>query len=359
MVQDILDRNLWGNSVEDYAVSALFFLVAVAVILVANAIILNKLRAHAAKTKTTVDDYIIRIVDRAVLPVLLFGAFYIAVQRLSLGPSAGKAIHVIGVALLTFLGIRLAVAFLYRGTETYWERKGVGPEERQKFKRLMPIIKVIIWGVGIVFLLDNLGFQISAVVAGLGIGGIAVALAAQAVLGDLFSYFSILFDKPFELGDFVIVDEYLGTVEHVGIKTTRIRSLGGEQLVFSNSDLTGSRIKNYKRMERRRVVFRFGVVYETPVEQMKAIPHLVRDIISSVDDAVVDRVHFASFGDFSLDFEVVYYVLSGDYNLYMDIQERINLAIMEEFEGRGIEFAYPTQTVFLGGEGAEGTKHDT
>jgi small-conductance mechanosensitive channel len=359
MVEDALDRTLWGNSVEDYAVSALFFLVVMAAILVVNAIVLNRLRHRAAKTETTIDDYLIRIMDRAVLPVLIFGAFYIAVQRLALGPSAEQAIHVIGIALLTFLGIRLAVAFLYRGAETYWEKKGVGPQERQKFTRLMPVIKVLIWGMGIIFLLDNLGFEISTVVAGLGIGGIAVALAAQAVLGDLFSYFSILFDKPFELGDFVIVDEHLGTVEHVGIKTTRIRSLSGEQLVFSNTDLTGSRIRNYKRMERRRVLFRFGVVYQTPVKQMKVIPQLVKDIVKSVENTLVDRVHFASFGDFSLDFEVVYYVLSGDYNLYMDIQERINFAIMEEFERRGIEFAYPTQTVFLSGEGVEGANHET
>ncbi|MEE9594372.1 MAG: mechanosensitive ion channel family protein, partial [Candidatus Hydrothermarchaeales archaeon] len=214
-------------------------------------------------------------------------------------------------------------------------------------KAIRPVIKVFIWGFGVIFLLDNLGFEISTVVAGLGIGGIAVALAAQAVLGDLFSYFAIMIDRPFEIGDFIIVGDYLGTVEHVGIKTTRIRSLGGEQLVFSNTDLTNSRVRNYKRMEKRRVLFTMGVTYQTSHEKLKEIPTVIRDIIENISDTVFDRAHFSSYGDFSLVFEVAYYVASGDYKKYMDIQQEINLKIKEEFEKRGIEFAYPTQTVYL------------
>ncbi|MCK4428221.1 MAG: mechanosensitive ion channel family protein, partial [candidate division Zixibacteria bacterium] len=191
------------------------------------------------------------------------------------------------------------------------------------------------------------GFKISTVIAGLGIGGIAVALAAQAILGDLFSYFSILFDRPFEVGDFIILDDYLGTIEHIGIKTTRVRSLGGEQLVFSNADLTNSRLRNYKRMAKRRVVFKLGVTYQTTLEQVKEIPTIIKNIIQNITDTVFDRAHFSSYGDFSLVFETVYYVLSRDYNKYMNIQQEINFAIKEEFEKRGIEFAYPTQTLFL------------
>jgi small-conductance mechanosensitive channel len=184
-------------------------------------------------------------------------------------------------------------------------------------------------------------------VAGLGIGGIAVALAAQAILGDLFSYFVIFFDRPFEIGDFIIIGDFMGSIEHIGIKTTRIRSLGGEQLVFSNTDLTNSRIRNYKRMEKRRVVFKLGIVYQTTTSQVKEVPGIIKTAIENVQDTVFDRAHFATYGDFSLDFEVVYYVLSGDYNKYMDIQQDINFEIKEEFEKRGIEFAYPTQTLFL------------
>ena len=205
----------------------------------------------------------------------------------------------------------------------------------------------MVWGIGITFLLDNLGFKISTVVAGLGIGGIAVALAAQTILGDLFSYFIIFFDRPFEIGDFIIIDSYMGNIEHIGIKTTRIRSLGGELLIFSNSDLTNSRIRNYKKMEKRRVVFSLGVTYQTNSEQLKEIPGIIRTAIETLEGAGFDRAHFASYGDFSLNFEVVYYVMSGDYGKYMDLQQEINLVIKEEFEKRGIEFAYPTQLLFI------------
>ena len=197
------------------------------------------------------------------------------------------------------------------------------------------------------FFLDNMGFEISAVIAGLGIGGIAVALAAQTILKDLFSYFSILFDRPFEIGDFIIIGEYLGTIEHIGIKTTRIRSLGGEQVILSNTDLTSSRVRNYKRMDKRRVLFKLGVTYQTSLEQLKAIPGIIKNAIENVEDTIFDRAHFFSYGDFSLVFEVVYYVKSRDYNKYMDIQQEINFAINEEFKNRDIEFAYPTQTLYL------------
>ena len=200
---------------------------------------------------------------------------------------------------------------------------------------------------GLVFLLDNLGFKVSAVITGLGIGGIAVALAAQTILGDLFAYFVIFFDRPFEIGDFIIVGDKLGSVEYIGLKTTRVRSLSGEQLVFSNKDLTDSRIHNYKKMERRRVVFQLGVIYQTTLEQVKEIPAIVKQIIENQKDTAFDRGHFAKYGDFSLNFEFVYYVVGSDYNKYMDIQQAINLEIYKVFEEKGIEFAYPTQTLFM------------
>ena len=188
------------------------------------------------------------------------------------------------------------------------------------------------------------------VVAGLGITGIAVALAAQTILGDLFNYFVILFDRPFKRGDFVIIDDFLGVIVHIGIKTTRIQSLWGEELVFSNTDLTSSRIKNYKKMEKRRVLFKLGVTYQTTSEQIKKIPQIIRGIIEKVEDTIFDRAHFQSYGDFSLDIESVYYVIGNDYNKYMDIQQQINFAIKEAFEKEGIEFAYPTRTLFINKE---------
>ena len=236
-------------------------------------------------------------------------------------------------------------------TLTYFIKKQErGDEKARQLRGMTVLINVFVWVIGIVFLMDNLGFNISAVVAGLGIGGIAIALAAQAILGDLFSYFVIFFDRPFEVGDFIIVGDKVGAVEYTGIKTTRIRALSGEQLVFSNTDLTNSRIHNYKKMERRRVVFKLGVIYQTTAEQLESIPKIVREIIESQQDVTFDRGHFATYGDFSLNFEFVYYVTGADYNKYMDIQQSINMKIYRTFEEKGIEFAYPTQTVFVNKE---------
>jgi small-conductance mechanosensitive channel len=195
--------------------------------------------------------------------------------------------------------------------------------------------------------LENLNFDVSALVASLGVGGIAVALAAQNILGDLFASLSILFDKPFVVGDFIIVDDLPGTVEKVGLKTTRVRSLFGEQLVFSNNDLLSSRIKNYKRMEERRVVFPLGVTYQTGAEQLELIPGIIKKTIEKQEKVRFDRSHFKGYGDFALLFETVYWVTEPDYNLYMDIQQKINLELFHLFEEQGIEFAYPTQTIHL------------
>ena len=246
---------------------------------------------------------------------------------------------------MTFFGIRFLIDIITYSIEAAYIKKEKDPSKKQGLHGIITVIKVIVWGIGIISVMDYMGYPVKTALAGLGIGGIALAIASQTILGDLFSYFSIFFDKPFEAGDFIIVGDFLGTVEKIGIKTTRITSLSGEQLIFSNTDLTNSRIRNYKRMQKRRVVFKFGVIYQTPLEKMKEIPSIIKQIISSVEDTIFDRAHFFAFGSSSLDFEVVYYVLSSDYNKYMDIQQEINQKIMEEFEKREIEFAYPTQTV--------------
>ena len=207
--------------------------------------------------------------------------------------------------------------------------------------------RFVLWSVITLLILGNLGFDVTGLVAGLGIGGIAVALAAQNILGDLFASLSIALDKPFLIGDFIIVGDKMGTVEHIGIKTTRIRSLGGEQIVFANTDLLNNAIRNYKRMNERRVVFTFGVVYETDQAKLSDIPAMVRDIVESQNKARFDRAHFKEFGDFALNYEVVYYVLDADYNVYMDLQQAINLALFRRLAEAGIEFAYPTQKLYV------------
>ena len=208
--------------------------------------------------------------------------------------------------------------------------------------------RLAIFAIVVVLALDNLGFDVTALLAGLGIGGIAIAIASQAILGDLFASLSIVFDKPFVVGDFIILDSgFMGSVERVGVKTTRLRSLSGEQIVISNADLLKTRIRNYKQMYERRVVFSVGVVYQTPRETLARIPEMLREIVEALPDVRFDRAHFNAFGDFALNVEVVYYVASPDYNVYMDRQQAINLALIRAFAAEEIEFAYPTQTLYL------------
>ena len=343
----ILNQVYFGNTVRNYLIAFGIFLAIVLVLYAFRALILSRLKGWAAKTVNKIDDFIVHLVERSLLPLLYLGAIYLAFQTLNFNPLINRIVNVLTLSIITLVTVRFGVAFIDQALKFFWLRGEYDEVKRKSLQGIINIIKVFVWGLAIILLLDNLGLKISAVIAGLGIGGVAVALAAQAVLGDLFSYFAIFFDRPFELGDFIIVGDYLGTVEHIGIKTTRVRSLGGEQLVFSNSDLTSSRVRNYKRMQKRRVVFKIGVIYQTPIKQLKEIPDIVKKVINDSPDTIFDRTHFFSYGDFALIYEIVYYVLSGDYNKYMDLQQQINFGIHEEFEKRNIQFAYPTQTVYV------------
>ena len=347
MFKGFLQQTFLHNRILDYLICLSVFLIGIIVIQIFKRFLLKRLREWAKRTTTTIDDFLIRMIEKELLPLFYFGAFYVSIQGLTLNPALEKGINVLGLILLTIFGVRFLLAIIVYGLENYWVKKEKDVAKKQGIKGILMTIKVIVWGLAIIVLLDNFGIKVSALIAGLGIGGVAIALAAQSILGDLFSYFSIFFDRPFKIGDFIIVGDLLGTVEHIGIKTTRVRSLGGEQLVFSNTDLTNSRVRNYKRMDRRRVVFRLGVTYETGLRELKEIPVIITNIIKGINDTVFDRAHFFSYGDFSLVFEVVYYVIGSDYNKYMDVQQEINLKIKEEFEKHGIEFAYPTQTLYL------------
>jgi len=346
-MEPILEQVFLGNRVLDYLICAGMFVAGVIAVKILQLVLIKRLEKWAKKTETKLDDFLISLVKRIVLPLAYIAVLYMSIKTLTLPSGLNKGIEFLGMAILTVLTVRLALVLISYGFNIYKMKRGGDEALERSLKGILGITKLIIWGIAIVFFLDNLGFKISAVIAGLGIGGVAIALAAQAILGDLFSYFSIIFDRPFEIGDFIIIGDYLGCVEYVGIKTTRIRSLGGEQLIFSNTDLTNSRVRNYKRMEKRRVVFKLGVVYQTPLEKLKEMPKVIENVIKSVKDTAFDRSHFFSYGDFSLVFEVVYYVMGPDYNKYMDIQQQINFGIHEEFKKRGIEFAYPTQTVYV------------
>jgi len=349
-MEDILNQIYFGNTILQYITAIGIFFLIIALVKIFRFIVLKKLKKWAEKTETTIDDFIIIGIQKSVVPIMYYGAFYIAGRTLKLSPDANNILNIISIIVITFFIIRLLTSILNFSIVSYTSKQEDGERKAKQLKSISALAKLLIWVIGLIFLLDNLGVNISAVVAGLGIGGIAVALAAQTILGDLFSYFVIFFDRPFEIGDFIIVDDKTGNVEHIGIKTTRIRALSGEQLVLSNTDLTSSRVHNYKKLQRRRVVFQLGAIYQTPADKLKIIPELVKQIIIDNPDSEFDRGHFKSFGDFSLNFEFVYYVLSAEYSVYMDIQQAINLKIYKKFEEEGIEFAYPTQTLFVNKE---------
>jgi small-conductance mechanosensitive channel len=275
-------------------------------------------------------------------------AIFAGTEALTLGPSATNIVtSAITIALFWQAGI-WAVAAASSWFD-YKRRRSVGGDRAAlgSIGIIGVIVNAAIWSFVMLLTLDNLGIDITALVAGLGIGGIAVALAVQNIFGDLFASLSITLDRPFVVGDFLIVDEVLGTVETIGIKSTRLRSLSGEQIVMPNSDLLGSRVRNYGRMMERRIVFKTGVAYETESDVLERIPTLIREIVEAQRDTRFDRCHFAAHGAASLDFETVYYVRSPDYNRYMDIQQEINFQLHRKLADLGVEFAYPTQKIFV------------
>ena len=347
-----------GNTLKDWAIALGIIIVTLAGLRVARKLVLNQLKLWSQRTNTKFDDFVICLIDRFLIPFLYIVGIYFGIQTLTLSPKADRVAGVVILFVSTYFVIRMIAS-----TISYFINSYVGAHTDQEGRRkqargIIVLVNILVWVVGILFLVDNLGYNITTIITGLGIGGVAIALATQAILGDLFSYFVIFFDKPFEIGDFVITGDKMGSVEYVGIKTTRIRSLSGEQLIFSNTDLTNSRVHNYKRMEKRRVVYTFRISYGTPMDKLTRIPETIRKIIEAQSDVAFDRAHMLAFGDFSFNFEVVYSVMSADYNLYMDRQQAINFEMIRAFEKDGIRFAYPTQNLIIGNGGPkeEGTQ---
>jgi small-conductance mechanosensitive channel len=347
MVAEFLQREFYNNRVSEYLVCLAIIAAGVLVLGIVRTMLLRRLKAWAETTATTIDNLLVDQARKTGIPLAYLGLAEGSLRTLTLTPRAERILDAAGVVVLTFLLIAFVVALVRYGFGEYVRKRGEDQSLNRALRGVEKLAKGLVWATGLLFLLDNLGFRISTVIAGLGIGGIAVALAAQNILGDLFAYFIILFDRPFEIGDFIVVGEFQGTVERFGIKTTRIASLSGEQIIMANKDLTDSKVRNYKRMARRRVVFRIGVTYQTPASLLREIPAIVAEIFREVEGATLDRAHFVSHGDFSLVHEIVYFVDGNDYTGYMDLQQTVNLRIHEEFGKRRIEFAYPTQTVHL------------
>jgi small-conductance mechanosensitive channel len=328
-MNSILEEVYFHNTVLDYLIALGIIMVGTLVLRIIKGVFLERLRLLAAKTSSAIDDVLVTSLERFGVAALQFAVFYWGITYLNLSPKAERVIHVATSIVVTYFILRLLSTVILMLLQNRIKRQDRGEDKIKQLGGLMLIINIIIWILGIVFLLDNLQYNVTTIITGLGIGGIAIALAAQNILGDLFNYFVIFFDRPFEAGDFITVDDKMGTVEYVGIKTTRIRSLSGEQIIIGNSNLTGSRIHNFKRLVNRRILFSLNIDYRTPNEKLKMLPGLLKTIVEKQKPVLFDRAHFASFGDWSLRFEVVYFVLDPDFNKYMDIQQAINLDLNE------------------------------
>lgn len=349
-LQPYLNWSFLDNTGEQWALAAGIFIVSTVAFWLFRNIVLVGLEGLAKRTKTTYDDIVIAFVRSVKPPLYVVLSLYLSGQFLNLHSAIDKGIEyaaAFGIVYYVIKGLSAIVTHFKEYYVARRQREEGADVDVSMLDTLETIVHIVLWLGAVLLVLDNLGFDITALIAGLGIGGLAVAIAAQAVLGDMLAAFSIYFDKPFKKGDFIIVGSDMGVVKHVGIKTTRIQALGGQELVMSNKELTESRVNNYKRMEKRRIQFGFGVVYGTPVKKLKKIPEWTKKIIDSTKLCKSDRVHFKQFGASSLDFECVYYIDTSDYNKYMDAQQEINVKLAEKFEKEKVEFAFPTQTIYL------------
>ncbi|HKZ36360.1 MAG TPA: mechanosensitive ion channel domain-containing protein, partial [Chryseolinea sp.] len=291
-MNEILSQVYYNNTVQDYLIALGVILGGLLIIAFFKKSILSRLKIWTAKTETNVDNFAVNALEKFGLPALNFVVLYIGINYLALSEKAEQVIRVAVAVIVTYFVLRLISSTAMQGLQSYVRRQDQGEEKVKQLGGIMLILNIIIWLIGLIFLFDNLGYPVGTLIAGLGIGGIAIALAAQNILGDLFNYFVIFFDRPFEVGDFIVLDDKKGNVEYIGIKTTRVKSLNGEQLILSNSDLTKSRLHNFKRMERRRIEFSIGIKYETPLEQVREVPVIIKNIITSMEGVTIDRSHF-------------------------------------------------------------------
>ncbi|MYI82579.1 MAG: mechanosensitive ion channel family protein, partial [Chloroflexi bacterium] len=338
---------LRDNSGEDWIAAALIAAgVFVGLLLLRWVLVRFTERGPQTGAATTLRGLAAAIERRTHEAVLLIVALAAGSSALSVPDEVGRIVQVVTViALLVQAGLWGSAAITFAAR---WQREhdpdfaAPGVTEAGRYLGTLAL-----WSLLLILALDNLGVQVTALVAGLGIGGIAIALAAQSILGDLFASLAIVLDRPFAVGDFIAAGDMSGSVERIGVKTTHLRSLSGEQLVLGNSDLLNSRIRNYGRMAERRVVLALGVTYDTATEQVEAIPGMIQEAVEQQESARFDRAHFQGFGESALEFEAVYHVTSADFGLHMDTQQAISLELLRRFREAGIEFAFPTRAVHI------------
>lgn len=346
-METILNRIIWGNSVLAYLAAILGIVAVWILVQLIRQRVLAYIRKAVDKTNTTLDDLVVSLAERFVIPYSYLAINYHIITSLNMSATAAKIASAAMMVITAWYIAKLVNFVVHRSIVLFMKRRNEPGERIQQVAGMLMVVKAFVWITAIIMLADNLGYDVTTVIAGLGVGGIAIALAAQSILSDLFSYIVIFFDKPFEIGDFIVMDSYSGVVEKIGIKTTHLRSLDGQQLIMPNAEMAKAVIQNFKRLQRRRVIFKIGVEYGTTRQQLQEIPELIKSIVSGQDTVDFDRSHLKGFGDYSIDFETVYYINSAEYGLYMSIQQDICLKLYEAFENEGIAFAFPTQTLFV------------
>lgn len=341
-VEHLLGFELWGNSGLAYFNALIISLILLAVIKLTKNILLLKFDAWASKTTNTIDDHIVKILQGfSNFSLTWFSIFIVARFFLNTSDDIMKVIEGVLIVLVIYEAVKVLSKVV---TYSFEDRMKGDPTT---LNAILVMIKIVLWIIGLLLVLSNLGFNVTTLAASLGVGGIAVALAAQTVLGDMFASFSIFFDKPFRIGDFIVIGTDQGTVKKIGLKTTRIETIQGEELIVSNSELTKARVQNFKRMKQRRVDFTIGLVYGTPVKKIEEAKDIIRKIIDDDERTEFMRAHFVAFGDFSLKIDVTYKVHNNDIVEFLDTQDSVNMQIAEAFEKAKLEMAFPTQTIHL------------
>lgn len=338
---EIWSTVLFSNTYQDYVVVLAGLVVLLIVLAVFHNIVLSYMKRIASTTKNDIDDAMIQVIKTIKPSFYIFLALWISLNYLTVHPLVQKILNAILVIWLVAITVRAVQIFISYVIEKKIDN-GKNEATQSMIALVNQVVKIILWSFGFLLILSNLGVDVTSLIAGLGIGGIAIALAAQGMLGDLFSSFVIYFDKPFAPGDYITVGDIRGTVEKVGIKSTRIRSLTGEEIVISNEKLTSSIIHNFKKLQRRRMTFSFGITYETPLKKLKNVSDLVKKVIDGLDDATFDRAVFNELGDSALIFDVVYYIEGPSIDTFMQLHSEINEKIKELFDKEKIDFAYPT-----------------
>ncbi|MDP7477120.1 MAG: mechanosensitive ion channel family protein [Candidatus Peribacteraceae bacterium] len=343
-IQQILEYQILENTVAQLGTAAAVFIAIFIALRVFRKHVIGNMVKMAGKTNTKVDDVVSGFLNSIKMPIYLLIAMFVALQGIHVPESLNLVVDVLILVIIVSQVIKLIEEVFCMVLSAQLQKTNKDAVIPGIFRMA---VRMVLWSIGFLLILSNAGVDITSLVAGLGIGGLAISLALQNILSDLFASFSIAIDKPFEIGDFIIVGEHKGTVKHIGMKTTRITALQGEEVVISNAELTTTRVQNYKKMQKRRIVFTFGCTYGAKADQMKKVSADVAKIIDDHDFAEVDRVHFNNFGDSDLQFEAVYYMTTSDYVKYMDTQQDINIQLMKYFEENNLEMAYPTQTLYV------------